>query len=149
MDHPKMTLNETALRAHDDAALEAVRFELARDGRPPPPSVVAVLAERASTTIVATCRELGAHRGVGPKGIGLAIRDAQARIQMRLRQPERLPLIELLAGGIARACIEAQPIAPPKPPKLDVPARRSCDSSRDCATEPSAPTTRRCHEPRR
>ena len=94
MDHPEDDrLNETALRAHDDAALEAVRFELARD-RPTAASVriAAVLAERASTTIVATCRELGAHRGVGPKGIGLAIRDAQARIQMRLRQPERLPL---------------------------------------------------------
>lgn len=142
MDHPEDDrLSETALRAHDDAALEAVRFELARDGDHRLGQVVAVLAERASTTIVATCRQLGAHRGVGPKGIGLAIRDAQTRIQMRLRQPERLPLIEPLAGGIARACIEAQPTTPPAPPKLAprTPEMRLIEGLHDGTIRPNNP----------
>lgn len=139
--HEEDRLDEAVLRAHDDVALEAVRFELARDGDHRLGQVVAVLAQRAGTPIVATCRELGARRGVGPKGIRLAIQDAQTRIQMRLRQPERLPLIEQLAAGIARTCIEAQPATPPGPPKLvaRTPELRLVEGLRDGTIRPNNP----------
>ena len=134
-------LDDAALRAHDDAALEGVRFELARDGDHRLGQVVAVLAQRASTTIVSTCRHLGTRRGVGPRGIALAIQDAQTRVQMRLRQPERLPLVERLAGTIAHACIKAQPAKPPGPPKLAprAPELRLAKGLRDGTVRPNNP----------
>lgn len=111
-------LYEAALHAHDNTALEAVRFELARDGDHRIGQVVRVLAIRAASTVVLTCRELGARRGIGADGIARAIADAQTRVQIRLRRPEHLPAIDRLASGIARACVEAQPVAAPIPPKL-------------------------------
>lgn len=142
MDYPdEDRLDEAALRAHDDVALEAVRFELARDGDHRLGQVVAVLAERAVATVVITCREIGARRHVGAKGIAFAIRDAQTRIQMRLRQRERLPAIERLASEIARACVEAQPAMPPAPPKLvpRTPELRLIEGLRDGTIRPNNP----------
>jgi hypothetical protein len=126
-------LDEAALRSHDDVALEAIRFELARDGDQRVRQVIAVLSQRAATTIVTTCRELGARRGVAARDIAEAIQDAQARVQMRLRQPERLPLVGRVAAGIARACIDAQPATPPEPPRLvpRPPELRLIDGLRD------------------
>jgi hypothetical protein len=118
MDSPDDRLDEAALRAHDDTALEAVRFELARDGDHRLGQVARVLAIRATSTVVLTCRELGTHRGVGADGIARAITDAQTRVQIRLRRPEHLPAIDRLASGIARACVEAQPVAASVLPKL-------------------------------
>jgi hypothetical protein len=111
-------LDEAALRAHDDTALEAVRFELARDGDHRLGQVVRILTVRATSTIVPTCRELGARRGIGASGQAHAVADAVARVQIRLRRPERLPAVHRLASGIARACVDAQPVAAPAPPKL-------------------------------
>lgn len=111
-------LDEAALRAHDDIALEAVRFELARDGDHRLGQVVRILTVRATATIVPTCRELGARRGIGANGQARAIADAVARVQIRLRRPEHLSVIDRLASGVARACVDAQPVASPAPPKL-------------------------------
>ena len=111
-------LDETALNAHDDVALEAVRFELARDGDHRLGQVVRILGVRATPAVVHTCHRLGAARGVGASGATRAIIDAQARIQLRLRRIEQLPPIERLAIGMARAAIESQPVAAPAPPKL-------------------------------
>jgi hypothetical protein len=111
-------LDEAALRAHDDIALEAVRFELARDGDHRLGQVVRILTVRATSTIVPTCRKLGARRGIGASGQARAIADAVARVQIRLRRPEHLPVIDRLASGVARACVDAQQVASPAPPKL-------------------------------
>jgi hypothetical protein len=112
------SLDETALDAHDDAALEGVRFELARDGDHRLGQVVHLLAFRASSTVVQTCNEFGGRRGIGAGGIARAIDDAQARVQLRLYRPEHLAAIDKLASGIAHGCVEAQPVAAPAPPRL-------------------------------
>jgi|HubBroStandDraft_6_1064221.scaffolds.fasta_scaffold04544_2 hypothetical protein len=142
MDSPHDNrFDEAALRAHDDTALEGVRFELARDGDHRLRQVVHVLAIRATSTIVLTCRELGARRGIGAGGVARAVADAQARVQIRLRRPEHLPAIDRLASGIARACVEAQPAAATVPPKLAprVPELRVIKGLHDGTVRPNNP----------
>jgi hypothetical protein len=134
-------LDEAALHEHDDTALEAVRFELARDGDHRIGQVVRILAIRATSTVVLSCRELGARRGIGAEGVAHAITDAQTRLQIRLRRPEHLPTISRLASGIARACVEAQPVAVPTPPKLAprAPELNIIEGLRDGTIRPNNP----------
>lgn len=134
-------LDEAILRAHDDVAIEMVRFELARDGDHRLPQVVLVLAARATPTALSVCRKVGGHRGVSAKNIDRAVSDAIARVQMRLRRPEYLPTINRLATGIARLCIEAQPATPPPTPKLAprTPDLRLIEGMRDGTIRPNDP----------
>lgn len=132
-------LNEAALRAHDDAALEAVRFELARDGDHRLGQVVRVLAVRAVPVVIRTWCTLGARRGVSGSDIGRAITDATARLEIRLRRPEHLLEIDRLASSIAVACVEAQPVGQSARPKLAprAPDLRLIEGLRDGTIRPN------------
>jgi hypothetical protein len=118
MDTDDDRLDDVALRAHGDDALELIRFELARDDDHRLGQVIRVLMIRATPIIALTCREVGQRRGVERRDISRAIADAISRVQVRLRRPEQLHTIERIAIGVARACIEAQPVAPATAPKL-------------------------------
>jgi hypothetical protein len=134
-------LDEAILRTHDDVALEAVRFELARDGDHRLPQVVRVLAVRATPTIISVCGEVGAHRGVCAKNVDRAVNEALARLQMRLRRREHLPAVVTLAAGIARSCIDVQLADLPTAPKLAAraPDLRLIEGLRDGTVHPNDP----------
>lgn len=111
-------LDEAALRAHDNVALEQIRFDMAVRDDARLDQVAKVLAVRGAGVIAATCQNLGGERRLGSRQIGLAIDESVARLRARLRRKETLPDVEQLATGIAKACVDRQPVATPAAPRL-------------------------------
>jgi hypothetical protein len=111
-------LDEEALRAHDNLALEQIRFDMAvrQDARLD--DVANVLADRGAATIALTCQTLGGQRGLTARQISLAIQDAAVRLRARLGRGETLAPVDRLAAGIAKTCIDKQPDGPPPAPRL-------------------------------
>lgn len=111
-------LDEAALRAHDNVALEQIRFDMAARDDARLDQVAKVLAVRGAPVIALTCRKLGAQRGISPRQIGLAIDESVARLRARLLCKETQPDVERLAAGIAKTCVDRQPVNTPAAPRL-------------------------------
>src|SRR4051794_13753251 len=111
-------LDEEALRAHDNVALEQIRFDMAVREDARLDDVARVLAERGAATIALSCQTLGRQRRLTARQIGHAVDEAAVRLRARLRRAETLVPVDRLAAGIAKTCIDAQPVGPPPAPRL-------------------------------
>lgn len=111
-------LDEAALRHLDDLALEALRFELLRDGDVRYEHVVEHLLARGIAAIERLVTELCPLRSLVADQRQRVVVDASVRLQLRLARPERLPSIETLASQLAVACLDAVSPAPAERPRL-------------------------------
>lgn len=111
-------LDEAALRGLDDLALEALRFELLRDGDVRYEHVAEHLLARGIRAIERLVAELGQLRGLLPEQHARVVVDASVRLQLRLVRVERLPSVETLAGQLTVACCDAVSPAPVERPRL-------------------------------
>jgi hypothetical protein len=115
-DHDR--LNEGWLRGLDDLQLEGLRYYLLRSGDVRGEQAAEHLLVRGIAHIDCVVAELGALRGLDTEQITAATVDASVRLQIRLGREEKLPVVEVLAGRLARECVEPMAPAPPTPPRL-------------------------------
>lgn len=115
-DHDR--LDERWLRGLDDVQLEGLRYYLLRSGDVRGEQAAEHLLVRGIAHSERVVAELGALRGLDAEQITAATVDASVRLQMRLGREQKLPAVEVLAGRLARECVEPMAPASPTPPRL-------------------------------